>query len=83
MSSLLGTSSPSWFVRNSRIPYWLLTPLSLTVMAGVTVGEALGVVSPSCSTRTLHAACDRVVERLLTTRDSGRARAIAHPGGHV
>ena len=47
-----------------------LAAVSLAVMVGVTVDEALGLVSPSRSTRTLHAACDRVVERLLTTRDS-------------
>lgn len=71
MFSSLGTSRPSWFVRNSWI-LMVFASVSLTVMASVsavTVGEALGVVSPSRSTRTLHAACDRVVERVLTTHD--------------
>lgn len=71
MSVSLRTSRPSWFVRNSWIPM-ALAAVSLTVMvsvSAVTVGEALGVVSPSRSIRTLHAACDRVVERLLTTHD--------------
>ena len=51
-----------------------LAAVSLIVMVGVTVDEALGIVSPSSSTRTLHAACDRVVER--TTRSSSSDRAF-------
>ena len=68
MSTSLRTSRPSWFVRNSWIPMALAAVL-LTVIVGVTVDEALGIVFPSSSTRTLHTACDRVVERLLTTHD--------------
>lgn len=68
MSTSLRTLRPSWFVRCSWIPM-ALAAVSLAVMIGVTVDEALGLVSPSSSTRTLHAACDWVVERLLTTHD--------------
>ena len=71
MSTSLRTSRPSWFVRNSWIPM-VLASVSLTAMvsmSAVAVGEALGVVSASSSPRKLHAACDQVVERLLTTHD--------------
>lgn len=72
MSTLLGGPRPSWFVRNSWIPM-VVASVSLIATASVSamdVGEALGVVYLSGSTRTLGAACDRAVELLLTTHDS-------------
>ncbi len=68
MSTSLESPRQPWFVRFSWIPA-ILSPVWLTVIVSLLVGEVLDVLSPSASSRKLHVVCDRVVERLLTTRD--------------